>query len=87
MTQILDRLPIKTQRQEILCFYRNRTPKIQTIRISNIIDWYFEKVIFPGENLLFYSRSDADLEIYIDMTLTNKIICDRLRADRAIEIT
>jgi len=47
----LDALPI-AKAQAILCGYRNETPAIQVIRITNIADWYFERVVFPGAWLL-----------------------------------
>ena len=37
----------------IHCAYRNQTPTIQIIRSINIPNWYFERVVFPGEQLVF----------------------------------
>lgn len=48
----LDALPI-AKAQVFLCGYRNETSAIQVIRITNIADWYFERVVFPGAWLLF----------------------------------
>jgi hypothetical protein len=48
----------------LLCYYRNATPKIQVIRISNIDQWYFERVVFPGGDLMFEAPPTAELEIY-----------------------
>jgi len=50
--------------QPILCCYTNRTGQIQIVRISNISNWYFERVIFPGQRLLFEAPIDAQLEIH-----------------------
>ena len=65
-----------------LCHYRNQTPKIQVARIGNIPPWYFEKVIFPQEHLLFFAPPAALLEIYTHETattiLSERIFCDRL---------
>ena len=47
-----------------LCCYTNRTDKIQIVRIANIEQWYFEKVIFPQQRLLFDAPPEAELEIY-----------------------
>ncbi|MGK7892467.1 MAG: DUF1830 domain-containing protein [Xenococcus sp. (in: cyanobacteria)] len=49
-----------------LCCYVNRTDKIQIGRIVNIEQWYFEKVIFPQQRLLFDAPPEAELEIYAD---------------------
>jgi hypothetical protein len=69
---------------EILCIYKNATPHIQVIRIANIPDWYFEKVIFPQEQLLFEALPEAELEIYAGTawgaTLVEKIYCSQLKA-------
>ena len=43
----LDALPT-AKAQTILCGYRNATPVIHIIRITNIADWYFEQVVVPG---------------------------------------
>jgi hypothetical protein len=33
------------------------------IQIVNIPNWHFERVIFPGQRLLFYAPPNADLEV------------------------
>ncbi|MEX0271485.1 DUF1830 domain-containing protein [Leptolyngbyaceae cyanobacterium UHCC 1019] len=63
MTQILDSLSTNSTNQ-ILCCYINATHKIKIARIANIPDWYFERVVFPGERLLFEALPEAQLEIY-----------------------
>ena len=68
---------------QILCYYKNTTSQIQVARISNIANWYFERVVFPGEQLLFEAVPEAELEIHtgkaVDRILADKIICDRLQ--------
>lgn len=68
---------------EILCTYKNVTSKIQVVRIVNISDWYFEKIVFPGEQILFETLPEAELEIYSGTEwgakLTEKIDCSRLK--------
>lgn len=75
---------------EVLCAYKNETPKIQVARIANISDWYFEKVIFPGERLLFEALPEAELEIYTGTawggSLISQILCLDLRV-RSSEVT
>jgi hypothetical protein len=84
MTQILNRLPDKCG-QNILCSYQNKTPNIQIFRITNIPNWYFERVIFPRELLLFEALSEAVLEIYSSdrtpIILSDRFLCDCLRVN------
>lgn len=49
---------------QVLCGYANTTSAVQIIRIVNIPNWYFEKVIFPGQRLLFEAKLDAELDVY-----------------------
>jgi hypothetical protein len=81
MAQILDPLPPE-QSGKILCCYINATSKIQVARISNISNWYFERVVFPGQRLVFEAPRKAQLEIHTGMMasaiLSDKIPCDRL---------
>lgn len=48
----------------ILCCYVNGTSQIQIARITNIPNWYFERVVFPGQRLLFEALPEAQLEIF-----------------------
>ncbi len=81
MTQTIDTLPLRYS-ERILCSYVNPTSRIQIARITNVLDWYFERVIFPGERLLFETVSEAQLEIYTSeipsAVLADKVPCDRL---------
>ena len=82
MTQILNRLPDK-HGLNILCSYKNKTPTVQIIRITNIPNWHFERVVFPGEMLLFEALPEAVLEIYISEKarpiLEDRFLCDWLK--------
>lgn len=84
MAQIFDPLPSGTSNQ-ILCCYVNATSKIQVARITNISNWYFERVVFPGQRLIFESLPEAMLEIHCGMMasaiLSDTIPCDRLRIE------
>ncbi|MDZ8024733.1 MAG: DUF1830 domain-containing protein [Nostoc sp. SerVER01] len=84
MAQILDPLPPE-QSGKILCCYINATSKIQVARISNIRNWYFERVVFPGQRLVFEAPRKAQLEIHTGMMasaiLSDNIPCDRLMLD------
>ena len=81
MAQILDPLP-NGQRKRLLCCYVNATSHIQIARITNIPNWYFERVVFPGQRLVFEALPDALLEIHTGMMasaiLSDTIPCDRL---------
>jgi hypothetical protein len=81
MAQILDSLPPEHS-DRLLCCYVNATSKIQIARISNIPNWYFERVVFPGQRLVFEAPPLATLEIHTGMMasaiLSDKIPCQRL---------
>ncbi|MFM2063824.1 MAG: hypothetical protein RLZZ507_3495 [Cyanobacteriota bacterium] len=81
MAQILDSLPPE-QSGKILCCYVNATSKIQVARITNIPNWYFERVVFPGQRLVFEASKEAQMEIHTGMMasaiLSDTIPCDRL---------
>ncbi|OYD94422.1 hypothetical protein CDG76_13430 [Nostoc sp. 'Peltigera membranacea cyanobiont' 210A] len=81
MAQILDPLPPE-QSGKILCCYINATSKIQVARISNIPNWYFERVVFPGQRLVFEAPLQGQVEIHTGMMasaiLSDNIPCDRL---------
>jgi len=82
MTQILNRLPNKYG-QIILCSYKNKTSTVQIVRINNIHNWYFERVVFPGELVLFKTLTEAVLEIYssdkITTVLSDRFLCEGLK--------
>ena len=81
MAQIFDPLPSNST-NPILCCYVNATSRIQIARISNIANWYFERVVFPGQRLVFETLPEAHLEIHCGMMasaiLSDTIPCDRL---------
>ncbi|MBW4544137.1 MAG: DUF1830 domain-containing protein [Symplocastrum torsivum CPER-KK1] len=81
MAQILDPVPPDNQ-NHLLCCYVNATSHIQIARISNIPNWYFERVVFPGQRLVFEAMAQALLEIHTGMMasaiLSDTIPCDRL---------
>lgn len=69
--------------QPFICSYKNTQSQIQIARISNIPNWYFERVVFPGQVLLFEAFLEAELEIHTGTTigsiLSDKIPCSRLQ--------
>ncbi len=82
MTQILDSLP-SDYSEPILCCYVNSTSRIQIARITDVPNWYFERVVFPGQRLLFEAPIEAHLEIHTSAMassiLADTIPCERLR--------
>jgi Domain of unknown function (DUF1830) len=79
---ILDPLPQSNADDEICCCYVNSTSQIQVARITNIHNWYFERVVFPGQRLIFEAPSYGYLEIHTGMMassiLSDKIPCQQL---------
>ncbi len=81
MAQVFDPVPSESS-DRLLCCYVNATNQIQIARITNIPNWYFERVVFPGQRLLFEALSDALLEIHTGMMasaiLSDTIACSSL---------
>ena len=81
MAQLLDPVP-SSQPERIFCCYVNATSQIQIARITNVANWYFERVVFPGQRLLFEALPEALLEIHTGMMasaiLSDKISCAQL---------
>ena len=81
MAQILDPVP-NDDNKALLCCYVNATSQIQVARITNVEDWYFERVVFPGQRLMFEALPQAILEIHTGMMasaiLSDTIPCYRL---------
>lgn len=88
MAQILD--PVPNDREDrIICCYVNATSGVQVARITNIPNWYFERVVFPGQRLVFEALPQAMLEIHTGMMasaiLSDTIPCERLCIERSGE--
>lgn len=66
-----------------LFFYRNVTDRLQIIRVEQTLDQWLEKVVFPGEQLLFYSMPEAFFDIYhstkTGLTLVHRVPCSQLQ--------
>jgi hypothetical protein len=63
MSQVFDSVP-SAYSNPILCYYNNSSTQLQTLRVTNIPGWYFERIVFPGDRLLFEAVPEAQLEIY-----------------------
>jgi Domain of unknown function (DUF1830) len=88
MSQLLDPLP-EDSAHPILCCYVNATSKIQIARITDVPNWYFERVVFPGQRLVFEALPQAHLEIHCGVMasaiLADTLPCDRLRIESELE--
>ncbi|MEG3918727.1 DUF1830 domain-containing protein [Microcoleus sp. POL10_C6] len=71
-----DQLSYKGNNQ-ILCYYANVTNLVQVLRIGNIPNWYFERVMFPGQRLMFEAAAEAVLEIHTG-TVASAILSDKI---------
>lgn len=82
MSQVLDSLPHQFT-SRILCYYHNDSGQIQIVRIENVPHWYFERVVFPGDRLLFEAVPSAILEIHsggvTSALLEDRIPCTKLQ--------
>ncbi|MGF1512719.1 MAG: DUF1830 domain-containing protein [Elainellaceae cyanobacterium] len=88
MAQVFDPVP-SDHPSRILCCYTNATSKIQIVRITNIVNWYFERVVFPGQRLIFEALVSAQLEVHsgamASAILSDTIPCQRLRVSSGKE--
>lgn len=71
---------------KILCHYQNSTSRIQVIRVADRQTRNFlERVVFPGQRLLFYASQDSRLQVYsgdaITSLLEETIPCQQLRVN------
>lgn len=85
MAQLFDPVPDSAQDPTVCC-YTNATSQIQIARITNVPNWYFERVVFPGQRLVFEAIPEALLEIHTGMMassiLSDTIPCHRLAVDQ-----
>lgn len=52
----------------ILCYYVNSTAEVQVLRIANVASFYYEKVVFPMERLLFDAPRLGLVEVFTQAT-------------------
>lgn len=88
MSQIIDPIP-QGEGDSLLCSYVNATNQIQVARITNVPNWYFERVVFPGQRLVFEAISYGILEIHSGMMasaiLSDRIPCKRLAIQEELQ--
>jgi hypothetical protein len=84
MAQLIDPIP-SHESDLICCCYINISNKMQIVRITNIQSWYFERVVFPKQRLLFESLPEGCLEIHTGMMasaiLSDTIPCVQLQVN------
>lgn len=67
-----------------LCCYHNQGALVQVIRSTSfdIPHWHLERVVFPGQRLMFYAPSQAQVQVcnsnIAGNLLSDTIPCDRL---------
>lgn len=76
MAQVLDPLPPHCT-DFVPCCYVNLTHQIQIALIVNVADWYFERVVFPGQRLLFEAPCEGELEIHAS-PIAPPVLLDRI---------
>ncbi len=71
-----------TQKPAICC-YVNTSTHVEVARITNIPHWSFERVVFPGQRIVFEAPLIARLEIHtgtaISSILSETIDCHELQ--------
>ncbi len=89
MAQVFDPVPSDSSSDSVLCCYVNITSRVQIARITNVPNWYFERVVFPGQRLVFEALPEAMLEIHTGMMassiLSDTIACLSLQVQEAVK--
>lgn len=72
-----------TTQKPAICCYVNTSTHVEIARITNIPHWSFERVVFPGQRLIFEAPLTARLEIHtgaaISSILSETIDCQELQ--------
>ncbi|MFE4106602.1 DUF1830 domain-containing protein [Almyronema epifaneia] len=64
--------------EKITCYYVNASSQIRVVRVANVANWYFERILFPGQRLMFEAPTEAELEIYANASLIETVACQQL---------
>jgi hypothetical protein len=54
----------------VLCCYHNTSGQLQILRLARSAPQPLEKIVFPGERLLFNASPDLQIEVYSRSTST-----------------
>ena len=60
-----------TTQKPAICCYVNTSTHVEIIRITNIRNWFFERVLFPGQRVVFEAPLTARLEIHTGMAISS----------------
>jgi sorbitol-specific phosphotransferase system component IIA len=63
----------------VVCFYTNVTHNIQVLRLNHFECSTWERIIFPGERLMFEAQPQCKLEIKTSEAGTLLLSCQQLR--------
>ncbi|WP_449416951.1 DUF1830 domain-containing protein [Phormidium nigroviride] len=90
MSQKIEALSLENSATKILCFYTNGTRFIQIIRMADMAEPSLERVVFPGQRLLFEALPEAFIEIstanLTATTITKKIQCAAIQVDEGLNV-
>jgi len=64
MTTITSQPITTSDKNFLLCHFFNERDQVVVIRITNIPNWYLERVVFPAQRLMFEAPEGAVLEVY-----------------------
>lgn len=56
--------PVENKKSMLTCHFFNHRNQVVIARISNIPNWYLERVVFPAQRFLFEAPEGAVLEIH-----------------------
>lgn len=84
----IEALSLENSATKILCFYTNGTRFIQIIRMADMAESSLERVVFPGQRLLFEALPESFIEIstanLTAKTITKKIQCAAIQVDEGL---
>jgi hypothetical protein len=63
--------------------YTNASNQLQVIRIVNLEGYLFERVMFPGQRILFEAPSNAEIEVYVGQ-LGQGILIEKMPVDNLL---
>lgn len=72
------KLSQSTSDRQSLCCYTNTTSHIQVIRLVSKSHTNWQRVVFPGERLLFETDSESKLEILVNEGISSLVNCKKL---------
>jgi sucrose-6-phosphate hydrolase SacC (GH32 family) len=77
------------QKSWMLCYYKNESQGVQILKIDNVEDWYFERLVKPEERLVFEAPEMAQLQIHYPSSSQYKsleiIPCYQIRVRYGLE--